>query len=107
MFPASIQDSPLQEDDSGIGNDDDSVLGDKIGSHRAHPYRRTSEPTPQPPSPSHSLSAIIRAEIRNVFAQEDVSEPIIQMRMELPDLQNQHQESLCTANQVVSDMQTA
>ena len=91
--------------DSRIENDDDLDLEGEIENRRAHPYHKPSDSQPQPPPPSQSLSAIIRAEIRNVFAQEDVFEPIVQMRMELSDLQNQHQESLRTANQVVSDMQ--
>ena len=105
MLPDSIKDSPLREEDSGLVDDEDLELGDKIDNRRAHPYQRPSDVSSKPPFPSQSFSAVIRAEIRNVFAQEDIFEPIVQMRMGLSDLQNQHQESWRTANQMVMDMQ--
>ena len=77
----------------------------KLETRRVHPYLRANDSPRKPPFPSQSLSAVIRAEIRNVFEQGNISEPTVQMRTELSDLQNQHQESLCAANQVVSEMQ--
>ena len=72
---------------------------------RLRPYLRPIEASPNPPFPSQSLSSVIRAEIRNVLSQGDISEPIVQIRTGLSDLQNRHQESLCAANQVVPEMQ--
>ena len=40
-----------------------------------------------------------------MFEQSNIFEPIIQMRTELSDLQNQHQDSLGVANRAVSEMQ--
>ena len=60
---------PVREEDEDLAGDDDLELEDKVGTRRVRPYRRTGDASPHPPFRSQSLSAVIRAEIRNVFPQ--------------------------------------
>ena len=105
MSQPTIQDAIDEGNDSGLDVDGDLELEGKLEPRRVHPYNRPHESPPPMAFPSQSLSAVIRGEIRNVFEQSNIFEPIVQMRTELSELQNQHQESLGTANRVVSEMQ--
>ena len=90
----------------GLVSDDDSSLGGRgVESRRAHSYDMEGDDVASPPLPAQSLSGAVRAEIRDVFPTGGIPEPIVQTRLGLSEFQSQRRESLCVANQVVSEMQ--
>ena len=81
MSQNSIRDALGKENDSELDGDEELGTEGELESRRAHPYLRPNDSSPPPAFPSQSLSAVIRAGIRNVFEQVVSPNPLFRCEL--------------------------